>query len=219
MVKNIPKWSRTFISEEGARRIEAAVRAAEQRTSGEIVPVLVRRSASTGLVPLVMGLLFMLLTVGLQLSLTPSDAKEAAWIWMLVILLAAALGWGLGKVPRIQRWILPRFEQEDAAKKRALLEFYLAGLNKTAGGTGVLLFVSLDEHQAVVLADQGIAQYCQPEVFEEVMRDLVQGAKQNDLAAGFERAIQRSCDILAPYFPRLKHDDNELSDHLIIREE
>jgi putative membrane protein len=118
----------------------------------------------------------------------------------------------------IQRFFLPRSEQTLAVERRALLEFYAADLKQTKGGTGILLFVSLLEHRAVVLADKGIAQHCKPAIFDAVVQDLIRGAKNRDLGLGYEQAIRRCSDLLQPYFPRLDSDRNELADGLLIKE-
>jgi putative membrane protein len=141
-----------------------------------------------------------------------------AWIWGVLYGAAMVLGYSLGSLSAVQRWLLPASEQKEAVEQRALLEFYAAHLDRTERGTGILLFVSLLEHRAVVLADKGIAQHCQPKVFDDVVEDLIQGAKSGDLAAGFVQAIARSADLLAPHFPPLATDKNELKDYLRIKE-
>ncbi len=218
MVKDIPNWSQTYIDTKGVARVEAAVRAAEMRTSGEIVPVLVRRSTTQGLVPLVLGLLFPLLILAVQDSLRASIDHHQLIYWNIALVVGAVLGFSLGKIARVQRWIIPVSQQKIEAERRAMLEFYWSDLSHTKGGTGIILFVSLLEHQAVVLADQGIAQHCKPEIFDAVVADLIQGAKKRDLASGFEAAIARCTDLLAPHFPRQEQDVNELGDLLIFRD-
>lgn len=219
MVENIelPRWLGSYLNRDGLQKIEAAVHAAEKETSGEIVPILVRRSVAVALVPLIMGLL------GVLIALSVLDSLGGAGLEMrerlIAIALSALVGWALGRLHRVQRWVIPRFEQEAAVNKRALLEFYQAELRKTKGGTGILLFVSLLEHRAIVLADEGIAQHCKPEDFQDVVRELIAGAKDKDLASGFARAIEKCKRILAPHFPRQSDDTNELRDHLIICED
>jgi putative membrane protein len=112
--------------------------------------------------------------------------------------------------------LIPRKDQKLETERRAMLAFYEAGLSATEGRTGILLFVSFFERQAVVLADQGIARFCKPEDFQELVHDLVQGAKDHKLVEGFEKAIARCQGILAPHFPPLTSNPNELKDYLRI---
>lgn len=219
MVNEIPNWLKSYLNQDGARRIEEAVRSAEKKTSGEIVPLLVQRSTPASLVPLCLSLAFALFAYALEHSLGLLDASLLhTWLWLLVLLLVAAFGYFLGFLPAVQRFVLPHAERKACVAQRALLEFYLAHLNKTQGGTGILLFVSLMEHQAVVLADEGIAKHCEAQVFEGVVAALVEGAKAKDLALGYEKAIKLCTDILTPYFPIQAGDVNELRDYLRIKE-
>lgn len=219
MVKEIPKWLERGLDLAGAKRIEEAVKRAERSTSGEIVPMLVQHSAVNALAPMIMALLFLLIILGVKHSLFlighPFDSEFA---WSLILLLGALAGFFLGRLPTVQRFLLPRDEKRRQARERAMLEFYAAGLNHTRGGTGILLFVSWEERQAVVLADEGIAKHCQPHVFEEVVNDLIRGAKRHDVAGGFEEAVARCAALLVPYFPRAVDDSNELKDYLIIKD-
>ena len=48
----LPSWATRALGAQGHERIEAAIARAEARTSGEIVPLLVRRSSTVGHVPL-----------------------------------------------------------------------------------------------------------------------------------------------------------------------
>ena len=49
---NRPKWIRSRLSSEDLKSIEEAVGKMEQKTSGEIVPMIVRRSSTVGHIPL-----------------------------------------------------------------------------------------------------------------------------------------------------------------------
>ncbi len=220
MVKDIPKWLATYLNLAGAGRIEKAVARAETSTSGEIVPLLVRRSTSVALVPLSTALFTALLAFAIEhsLGLLSSPHLLQTWLWIAVLLCVSMLGFLLGHLPWVQRLLLPHGELKSSAEQRALLEFYQARLNKTDGGTGILLFVSLLEHQAFVLADEGIAKHCQPAVFEGVVKALIEGAKAKDLASGYEKAIALCTEILTPYFPLKTGDVNELKDYLRIKE-
>jgi putative membrane protein len=140
------------------------------------------------------------------------------WVWALLFLLAVLLGQWIGRWGGFQRLILPRGERKEAVHQRALLEFHEAGLNKTEGETGILLFVSLLEHEAVVLFDKGIARHCTPEVFQNVVAALIEGAKTGDLAGGYQRAIALCTDVLSKHFPPRAVNPNELKDYLRIEE-
>jgi putative membrane protein len=218
MVKNLPGWAHRYMRQDDLKRIEQAVKAAEQRTSGEIVPMLVRRSSPVGLIPVLCNLLMLLLLLAGALIFWDRASGVTPWLWIVVLLLILPIGYGLSQWTLIQRFFLPIDERKASVHQRALLEFHEAGLKKTEGQTGILLFVSLLEREAVVLFDQGIAQHCQPETFQKVVDELISGAKRKDLASGFERAIHFCTELLVPYFPPGKQNPNELKDQLRIKD-
>lgn len=219
MVDQIPLWLQKALDLKGVQRIEAAVRQAELTTSGEIVPMIVRRSTINAAAPLTLALILLLLSVAIRHSFWParlSSISEA--LWALAYALALGLGIYGGSSPWVQQRLLPRSEWQRQAQQRAMFEFYEKGLNNTYGRTGILLFVSWQECQAVVLADESIARHCPPELFRDVVTDLIQGAKTKDFAGGFERAISRCGSILNQHIPRKDGDRNELKDRLLITE-
>jgi putative membrane protein len=202
---------------EGASRIERAVSDAELKTSGEIVPMLVYRSTVSSNSPVLgvfIGLLLALMVKHI-LVLTMGWAGHDL-LWSIGFVLAGLTGYFLARIPAMERLLIPRKDQKVETERRAMLAFYEAGLSETTGRTGILLFVSFFEQQAVVLADQGIARFCKPEDFQELVYDLVHGAKEHELVEGFEKAIARCQQILTAHFPPDTHNPNELKDHLRI---
>jgi putative membrane protein len=202
---------------EGASRIERAVSEAETRTSGEIVPMLVYRSTVSSNSDLLGALLGLLLVLCLKHILV----LTLGWVghdllWSIAFVVAGLSGYFLARIPAVERLLIPLKDQKLETERRAMLAFYEAGLSATSGRTGILLFVSFFEHQAVVLADDGIARHCKPEDFQELVHDLVQGAKEHKLVEGFEKAVAKCQEILTPHFPPAAHNPNELKDHLRI---
>jgi putative membrane protein len=214
-------WMKRYFGEDGLERVEAAVHRAEKRTRGEIVPVLARRSAAYGHVPWVLGLLLyaVLPSAGTAHwdALLPWGAED--WVPLLNLGLAALGGTLLGRRPFFLRLLTPARDLEQAVHLSAEATFYRLGLRKTRESTGILLYVSLAEHRAVVLADHGIAAKVPASTWNEVCADLLQGAAAHDLAAGFENAIARCADILAQSFPARRHNRNELPNRLCVVEE
>jgi putative membrane protein len=217
MVKEIPAWLRSYLSLEGASRIERAVSDAEAKTSGEIVPMLVYRSTVSSNSDVLGALLALLLALCIKhiLVLTFGWAGHDL-LWSIGFVIAGISGYMLARLPAVERLLIPRKDQKLETERRAMLAFYEAGLSATEGRTGILLFVSFFERQAVVLADQGIARHCKPEDFQELIQDLVKGAKDRQLVEGFEKAIGRCQGILTPHFPPLAQEPNELKDYLRI---
>ena len=101
---------------------------------------------------------------------------------------------------------------------RAQTEFYEAKLHKTQGSTGILIFISLMEHGAVILADEAIAQKLPKDTWQHIIDEMISEVKKQNLATALKTAIQKCGDILSRHFPIKKGDVNELSNRLIVRE-
>lgn len=216
---SLPQWATSALGASGHERIEQAIAKAEATTSGEIVPVLVRKSSTTGHVPL---LVFSLLLLAAYIADLPALASD--WLGSDPIgiaacwLTAAGVGYWVSRFDWVDRLMTPRPDQMRQVDLRAQLEFYELDLGKTDGRTGVLLMVSLMEHRAVVLADHGISEKLDTEAWQEVVDLMIGGVKGGDLAEGMCAAIERCGELLTPHFPIAGDDANELHDHLIVKE-
>ena len=143
----------TYFKEEVRARVAGAVRKAEARSRGQIVPVVVERSDSYPEVRFRGGLLFAALLTALVLALRlPIGTSEL----VLLQVLFGGLGALLTFLGPVERMLAGRRALEEAVRARAVRAFQEEGLHKTSEGTGVLLFASLFERRAVVLGDYGI---------------------------------------------------------------
>lgn len=218
-MEKLPDWATRTLGKNGHDRIEEAIARAESQTSGEIVPLLVRRSSTVGHVPMLAMSLLMLSAFMLDLPAWLSEWRGSEPIWIVVLLLAAAaLGYGLSRLDAVDRLLTPRPDQMRQVDLRAQIEFYELGMNQTDARTGVLLMVSLMEHRAVVLADHGISEKLDATIWQEVVDLMIDGVKGGDLAGGMCAAIERCGALLAPHFPIAADDANELRDHLVVKE-
>ena len=204
------------ISPADLARIEAAVFEAERGTSAEIVPVIARRSMYVRHVPVLTGLLVAVLILlpevrtGLEM-LVPNVLAQ----W-LIEFAAVGLGFVAGWSPAIQRLLANPRDVAAAVNAKAELEFYRIGMTTTAGRTGILLFLSLAERWAVVLADEAIAGKLSPETWTQVMNLMVAGGKNGALADGLIQAVDACSKLVAPLFPRTKDDRDEIRNQLRI---
>ncbi|MBW2294431.1 MAG: TPM domain-containing protein [Deltaproteobacteria bacterium] len=218
-MESLPDWATRVLGADGHRQIEDAIERAESRTSGEIVPVLVRRSSTVGHVPILAFALLLLAALMLDLPVLLSSWGGGELLWVGACwLAAAALGFGLTRFDAVERLLTPRPDQMRQVDLRAQVEFYELGLSQTEARTGVLLLVSLMEHRAVVLADHGIAQKLDETIWQEVVDLMIEGVKSGDLARGMCEAIDRCGELLAVHFPIAEGDANELHDHLIVKD-
>lgn len=215
----LPKWTRGYLLPERVRLVEEAVHAAELKTSGEIVPMIVRRSSTVGHVPLLL-----MSTLVALFMIVDGPGWQYAWLgehWAWYLLDAVVLllvSNGLAHLPAVQRWLTTQADEIEQVEMRAELEFFESNMHTTEGATGVLLFVSLMEHRAVVLADKAINDRVPDGTWDEVCRIMVEGIKKGHVGLGLVAAIERCGEILAEPFPIADDDENELRNHLVIKE-
>lgn len=192
--------------------IREAVRRAEEKTSGEIVPMVVPASSSYAEVDLIAGF------IGLA-------GASVASVWFLpdpqyLILFPLQLaGWAVGVLacrlfPVVKRALLSRRVAQEEVLERALRAFQDLGLHRTRDRTGVLILVSLLEHRVQVLADTGINARVKPGAWDRVVQTVLEGVRKGDLCAGLCEGIAACGEILAAEFPIQPGDRNELADDL-----
>ena len=103
-----------------------------------------------------------------------------------------------------------------AARALSVQQFLAHGLHTTEQRTGVLIFVSLMEHHAEIIADAGISAKVDDAVWREAMDKLVGEIRAGRLAEGLIAAIETTGTVLARHFPRAANDRNELPNGLVL---
>lgn len=214
-----PHWAHVFMKDKDFERVSFAVAKAEHTTTGEIVPMIVRRSSAIGHVVIILSLLILALALTLDFDqLETFDFVDSHWVVLGFAVVSFGLALGLARIPTLQRWFTMPADLLFQVERRAELEFHRKGLGATKGKTGVLLFVSLMERRAVVLADESIAKKLPKNTWDEICKLMVSGIHQGLPAEGMISAIQRSGELLSKEFPAHGENPNELSNQLILKE-
>jgi putative membrane protein len=212
--------------------VSAAVTQAEAQTSGEIVTIVARRSDSYHDVGLswAMAAVFVALAfmaafpqplrdlVGLALGdweQSLPDWKLLTGVLFLLILKFLAVRYLLAIMP-LRMLVTPGATKARRVRRRAVLLFRTAAEARTRGRTGVLLYLSLDEHRAEIVADSAISDKVAAEVWGEAMVALIDHVRAGRPGEGLAEAVRQVGVILAAHFPRDADDVNELPDRLIL---
>jgi uncharacterized protein len=204
---------------EQAEKVSQAVAQAEARTSGEIIPMVVERSTMTGHVALQLVSLWLILILALHAFAGHYVYEYLSYGAFAMLGAVGMIGaWFAARIDFLERFFTPRPDQEFEVGERAQLEFLQLKMQDTVDRTGILIFVSLLEHQCVVLADKGIASKLPPETWQGVVKQVLAGIKRGDPAQGFTEAIKTCGDLLAQHFPPNAENKNELPNKLIFKE-
>lgn len=232
--------TKPLLTPEDLAAIEAAVRTAEARTTGEIYCVLAEESSDYHATPLAwaagVALLApaILLLFGIQVTApdlrmfggwTADQVEDigeatarAALIGTLLLqglLFVATLA--LVAIPPVRRALTPRGLKRDRVLQRAEEQFLSKNLHATRERTGVLIYVSAQERMAELIADEAIHAQAPDGAWERAMAALVSELKAGRPAQGFTAAIGLCGDVLAEHFPARPDDNpNELSDAVVV---
>jgi putative membrane protein len=190
--------------------IVAAVRAAEARTSGQIVCILARRSTAIGGEATLLAAALALLTPWPLLVFTQMPAQHIWAIQVAVFALALLLfAWTpLGLA------LMPRALKRRQAFRLAAEQFYIRGMTRTRQRTGVLIFVSMAEHYARIIADDGLTGGVSEREWQETVDELTAHLRAHQVTDGFLAAIRRTGELLARAAPP-DGGGNDLPDRLI----
>jgi putative membrane protein len=194
-----------MVTEAEKARVSAAIREAERQTSGEIFCVIAQNSSDYRLVPVAWAAWIALLAPLPMIFLT----RWSIWniyLTQIVVFLAIAL---VLSIPNLRFHIVPRRTRHDRAHGEAMRQFSAQGLDKTEHRTGVLIFASVGERYAEIVADAGINGKVTPGVWDDAVNALVTEIKAGRPADGFVAAIEQCGKVLAQHFPpgALKRDE------------
>jgi putative membrane protein len=212
----------SFPTSKDRERIAEAVREAEASTSGEIAVWLARRcddyphaawkSAALGAVVAVFGAV---LLRRLSHWWSPVDFE-----WALAAGLGAAGGYMVVSwSSTVRRWFATPEVMARRARAAAAEAFLELELWKTRERTGILLFLSLAERQAVVLGDSGIAARVPVGAWDDLVAELVRALHARESAEPICVAVRRCGELLRRAgFERRSDDSNEIADAVRVDE-
>ncbi len=215
-------------SAEQRRQVAAAVTAAERKTSAEIVPCAATSSGRYDRAEDIVGLWLGMITLVAACLLWPPNSRESGswdspepWMFPAALVLVAVAGFVVGaivasRVGWLRRLFTPRRQMCDEVTERARAVFFDQRVHHTAGATGVLLYVSLYERKAVVLADQAIVDKLGPNALQDVCDTLTAHLRRSHPTDALCQAIAAVGEKLAAVLPGAADDVNELPDALVI---
>jgi putative membrane protein len=220
-------------TDEDRKRIASAVFEAESKTAAEIVPVVAAASGrydrAEDVVGLIVGIGAMVAAWFLLVLPAARDPAAGGWdgssgaamIWVMAALVVAGFAAGAflaARIPALRRPFVPAGQMIAEAGERAAQLYCDERVRHTEADTGVLVYLSLFERRAVILADDAAYEALGPEAIAEECSRLTADAARGDLTAALCAAIGRLGERLAAKLPRGAGDRNELADALVVVE-
>jgi putative membrane protein len=208
-------------SQQDLERIKAAVRTAEDKISGEIVPVFVERSGTYSIAVyrgflLLAGLAFLAIIVFDRYI--PALAIYDPLLIFLSITLAGFIGAGATSfIEPLKRLLMSQSHMDKVTRQRAENAFLQEEVFNTRHRTGIMLFISFFEHEVIVMADRGISKVVEQKEWDKMVRAITENVRLGKVTEGIEAAILRCGEILLEKgFLKTVDDVNELRDDLRI---
>ena len=219
------------LSEADHEKVSAAITAAETGSDGEIVAVATPISDPYHDVALHWAL------VPLFAVLAWAAWRPSALIWwyqflfggwqpdptlgqlLTLLMVFAALKFTVALL--ILKWmplrllLTPASTKHRRVRRRAIATFKAAAEARTAGRTGILIYLSMAERRAEIVADEAITKVTTPETWGDAMAAMLADVKFGRYGDGMVAAIQRVGAVLSEHFPRSVTDTNEIPDKLI----
>jgi putative membrane protein len=115
----------------------------------------------------------------------------------------------------LRLFLTPGATKHRRVRRRALAIFQAAAAGRTAGKTGVLIYLSMAERRAEIVADEAIHKLTDDHAWGEAMHALIADVREGRPGDGIVAAIERVGAVLAEHFPRSADDKNEIPDKLI----
>jgi putative membrane protein len=111
--------------------------------------------------------------------------------------------------------LTPAATKHRRVRRRAVAIFQAAAAGRTTGKTGILIYLSLGERRAEIVADEAILKVTDEHTWGEAMTALLTEVRDGKVGDGIVAAIERVGAVLAEHFPRSPDDANEIPDKLI----
>ncbi len=186
-----------ILSVEDQHRIGAAINGVEERTSGEIVCVLAHASSDYLSYATAWSALLALMIPWILVGLSDLSVRQI----LLAQIILFTLLFVVASATRVRFWLVPRRIRRAQAHRAAMEQFMIRGMARKKNRAGVLIFVSLAEHYARIVADDGIAEKVQQEVWQGAIDALLGHVKDGRIADGFIVAVETCGAVLAEHFP------------------
>lgn len=194
--------------------VRTAVIDLEKSTSGELVCVVAPASARYMLFPVIWAAI-----IALAMPLLNPVLEGMGYEPVVTFPIQSVVFIGLALTflyTPLRLCVTPRSVLDSNCKRTAFEQFFLRKLHNTRERTGVLLFVSVEEHHVELVADQGISEKVEAREWDAILDAFAADLRAGKVHEGFVAAIGACKEILKKHAPELPaHNKNELDDRLV----
>jgi putative membrane protein len=210
---------RKKFSDDDLQRIKQAVHQAEDKISGEIVPVIVERSGYYSIANYRAGTytaaaLFLLIII-FDRYIPSLAIYDPLLIFVTIVIGGLLAGVAVDFIPFAKRGLLGQRHLDHATRQKAESAFLQEEVFNTRQRTGIMIFISFFEHEVIVMADKGISKMVDQKEWDKLVAGLIDHIRRDKVVEGLEASIKRCGEILLEKgFVKTPDDINELRDDL-----
>lgn len=202
---------RRFLTDESKSAFTESVKAIELRSCVEVVVAIRRQSASYVHANFIVGILA---AIGTLYFVLYSDYEFGVESILLDPIVAGVVIGALSiAFQPLRRWLTPRSMIEKAVRHGARAAFFDKGVRHTRDRIGILVYISLLERRAEVVADSGVMEAVPRKKWDQALA-RIQAAVHTGRGEAVAEAMAAIGDVCEPVLERSEDDINELPDEV-----
>ena len=204
--------ARRFLGDAATTALQGAISGIEARSSAELVVSVRSRSAAYLHADILVGALAALGALAFLLF----SPWPFALHWFLIdpIIVGGLVALAASRLPPIRRALTPRAVRESRVRAAAGSLFLERGVHHTRGRTGILLYISLLERRALLIADAAVEREVPRREWRAATAAIDRVVTSGGDGVEVARALAPLGDLLALHLPRATGDINELADEV-----
>jgi putative membrane protein len=204
--------AKPFLTDESKAALSAAVRAVEACSSAELVVAVRPRSGSYLHADLTAGILAGLAALAVLLY----SRWEFALIWFLIdpVVVGALAGLAASRSDAVRRALTRRTKRRLRAETAARATFVERRVHGTSGRTGILLYVSVLEREAVVVVDVGVEALAATDSWRKAVGEIEETVRSGADGSALAEKIHGLAALLRPALERSAADLDELANEV-----
>lgn len=200
--------AKPFLTDESKAAFLAAVRTVEDASSAELVIAVRQRSGSYLHVSLAVGILTGL--AALAVLLFSPWPFGLLWIFVDPVVAGALAGFVFSRSPLLSRLFTRRALRRSRTETAARSAFVERRVHSTTGRTGILLYLSLLEREAVLVADLAVEALAATSGWRAAVGEIEDAVRRGGSGAEVAAKVSGLAAVLGPVLPRSENDVDEL---------
>lgn len=207
------------IKSKDLKTIEDKISEIEEKTSGEIIPVILKQSDDYSASRFRLAFLVSFISLGIYYYL-PNLIDEEYAIWIFPF--SYTFGYIISYMNFLRKFFITDAEKQEEVHQRAVEFFFNKNLHATKNRSALLILISVLEKRIEILADCGINEKVSRNTWDQVMRDMQRTSKEKGVTSALEMGVEQCGEILIKYFPHKENSgekrENEIKNTVIVKE-